>query len=81
MDEAFRVLIDLGFLRIVYGGAAEGSYLCSHVGVDEIHITGSDKTFDAIVFGTGQEGTKRKAERAPLLTKKLQASWGMSVPS
>lgn len=28
--------------------------------VDVIHMTGSDKTFDAIVFGTGAEGEKNK---------------------
>src|SRR5437763_8602423 len=80
MEEAFRVLIDLGFLCIVYGGAAEGSYLCNHPGVDEIHITGSDKTFDAIVFGTGMEGAKRKAERAPLLTKRITGELGNVSP-
>ncbi|HEY6284850.1 MAG TPA: aldehyde dehydrogenase family protein [Ktedonobacteraceae bacterium] len=80
MDEAFRALIDHGFLRIVYGGAAEGSYLCNHPGVDEIHITGSDKTFDAIVFGTGPEGAKRKADRIPLLTKQVTGELGNVSP-
>lgn len=80
MDEAFRILADLGFLRVVYGGAAEGSYLCNHAGVDEIHITGSDKTFDAIVFGTGQEGAKRKAEEQPLLTKRVTGELGNVSP-
>ena len=50
-------------LRLVYGGAAEGAYLCQHAGVDEIHITGSDKTYEAIVFGPGADGERRKAER------------------
>jgi len=80
MDEAFRVLVDLGFLRVVYGGATEGSYLCNHPGVDEIHITGSDKTFDAIVFGTGQEGAKRKADGQPLLTKRVTGELGNVSP-
>jgi Aldehyde dehydrogenase family len=80
MDEAFRVLIDHGFLRIVYGGATEGSYLCNHRGIEEIHITGSDKTFDAIVFGSGTEGAKRKAERSPLLTKRVSGELGNVSP-
>lgn len=80
MEEAFRVLVDLGFLRIVYGGAEEGSYLCNHPGIDEIHITGSDKTFDAIVFGTGQEGAKRKADRTPMLTKRVTGELGNVSP-
>ena len=80
MDEAFRVLIDHGFLRVVYGGAAEGSYLCNHPRIEEIHITGSDKTFDAIVFGSGAEGAKRKAERSPLLTKRVTGELGNVSP-
>jgi acyl-CoA reductase-like NAD-dependent aldehyde dehydrogenase len=80
MDEAFRVLVDLGFLRVVYGGAAEGSYLCNHPGVDEIHITGSDKTFDAIVFGTGTDGIRRKANRQPSLTKQVTGELGNVSP-
>jgi len=65
---------------VVYGGAAEGSYLCNHPGIDEIHITGSDKTFDAIVFGTGQEGAKRKAGGKPLLTKRVTGELGNVSP-
>jgi len=80
MDEAFRVLVDHGFLRVVYGGATEGSYLCNHPGIEEIHITGSDKTFDAIVFGSGSEGAIRKAERSPLLTKRITGELGNVSP-
>src|SRR2546428_1554611 len=80
MEESFRVLIEPGFLRIVNGGAAEGAYLCNHPGVDEIHITGSDKTFDAIVFGNGPEGAKRKEDKSPLLTKRVTGELGNVSP-
>lgn len=80
MEEAFHSLIEKGFLRVVYGGAAEGAYLCNHAGVDEIHITGSDKTFDAIVFGTGAEGATRKAQNQPLLTKRITGELGNVSP-
>jgi acyl-CoA reductase-like NAD-dependent aldehyde dehydrogenase len=76
IEEAFRALIEPGFMRIVYGGATEGAYLCNHSGVDEVHITGSDKTFEAIVFGPGQEGAKRKAEHKPLLNKRVTGELG-----
>ena len=33
--------------------------------VEEIHITGSDKTHDAIVYGVGEEGARRKASNEP----------------
>ncbi len=80
IEEAFRALIEKGFLRVTYGGAQEGAYLCSHPGIDEIHITGSDKTFDAIVFGTGTEGAARKAENRPILTKRITGELGNVSP-
>jgi acyl-CoA reductase-like NAD-dependent aldehyde dehydrogenase len=80
IEEGFRELVEPGLLRVVYGGAAEGSYLCQHPGIDEIHITGSDKTFDAIVFGSGAEGAQRKAEMRPLLTKRITGELGNVSP-
>ncbi len=80
IEVAFRALIDGGYLRIVYGGAEEGAYLCNHPGVDEIHITGSDKTFDAIVWGPGAEGAARKATGQPLLTKRITGELGNVSP-
>lgn len=78
--DACRALIEGGFLRVVYGGVEEGAYLCGHPGVDEIHITGSDKTFDAIVFGSGPDGARRKATNAPLLTKRITGELGNVSP-
>lgn len=80
IEECFRALIEPGYLRVVYGGASEGAYLCNHEGIEEIHITGSDKTFDAIVFGTGPEGTQRKAARTPLLQKRITGELGNVSP-
>lgn len=80
IQEAFRALIEPGFLRIVYGGAEEGNYLCHHPGIDQIHTTGSDKTYEDIVFGTGQEGAMRKAQRRPLLEKRFTAELGNVTP-
>ncbi|HVR06772.1 MAG TPA: aldehyde dehydrogenase family protein, partial [Thermoanaerobaculia bacterium] len=80
LAEAFRALAEGGFFRLVYGGAEEGAYLCAHPGVDEIHITGSDKTYEAIVFGPGEEGRQRKARNAPLLAKPISAELGNVSP-
>jgi acyl-CoA reductase-like NAD-dependent aldehyde dehydrogenase len=80
VEEAFEPLVERGFLRLVYGGAEVGSYLCNHPGVDEIHITGSDKTYEAIVFGAGAEGERRKREGRPLLTKPISAELGNVSP-
>ena len=50
-EDALKPLVDGGFLRFAYGGAEVGKALCNHPLVDEIHITGSDRTFNAIVAG------------------------------
>lgn len=80
LERAFRALCEKGFLRVVYGGSEEGAYLCHHPGVEEIHMTGSDKTFEAIVFGPGLEGAQRKAERRPLLAKPFTSELGNVSP-
>jgi acyl-CoA reductase-like NAD-dependent aldehyde dehydrogenase len=80
LEEGFRALVDRGFLRQVYGGAAEGAYLCRHADVDEIHITGSDKTYEAIVYGPGAEGEARKREDRPVLDKPITAELGNVSP-
>lgn len=80
IEEGFRALVRRGFLRVVAGGAEEGAYLCRHSAVDQIHMTGSDKTFESIVFGTGPEGKKRKADHTPLITKRFTAELGNITP-
>ena len=67
-------------LRIVDGGAAVGQYLTGHPRIDEVHITGSDKTYDAVVFGTGPEGARRKAADEPVLDKPVTAELGNVSP-
>ncbi|NIA24951.1 MAG: aldehyde dehydrogenase family protein [Gammaproteobacteria bacterium] len=80
-ERIFTPLIDEGFIRFVYGGAPEGAYLTSHDLVDDVHITGSARTHDAIVFGSGAEGAQRKAERRPLLTKPVTSELGGVSPT
>jgi acyl-CoA reductase-like NAD-dependent aldehyde dehydrogenase len=80
LEEVLQALIKPGYLCQVYGGAAEGAYCCNHPGVDEIHITGSDKTFDAIVFGSGPEGAARKAQNDPLIKKPVTGELGNVSP-
>ena len=79
-EQAMKALIDEGFLRIVSGGAKAGSFLTNHDLVQDIHVTGSDKTHDAIVFGTGEEGARRKAENQPLVSKPVSCELGNVSP-
>src|SRR5665213_699292 len=73
-------LIDAGYLRIVSGGAQVGSYLTNHDLITDIHVTGSDKTHDAIVFGMGAEGARRKMANDPLITKPVSCELGNVSP-
>jgi hypothetical protein len=77
---AMAALIDAGVLQIVKGGTAAGQYLTAHARIDEVHITGSDKTYDAVVFGTGAEGARRKAADEPVLDKPVTAELGNVSP-
>ena len=79
-QRAMAALIEPGFLRIVSGGAQVGAYLTQHPLVDDIHVTGSDKTHDAIVFGTGEEGARRKGANEPLVTKPVSCELGNVSP-
>lgn len=75
-----KPLIDEGFVRLVRGGAPEGIYLCQHDAVDEIHITGSCYTHDAIVYGVGEEGASRKENDQPICDKRITSELGNVSP-
>ena len=80
IEETFGELVRDGFVRVVYGGGDVGAYLCEHPDVDEIHITGSDKTHDVIVFGPGPEGAERKAKNSPRTKKRITSELGNVTP-
>jgi hypothetical protein len=80
-ESGFRCLIEDGYLQVLYGGAEEGACLCQRPGVDDIFVTGSDKTFDAIVFGPGEAGARRKCEKLRLLDKFVSGELGNVTPA
>ena len=81
LERALAPLIDRGYLRIVYGGAEVGQYLCDHPLVDDVHITGSDRTHDTIVWGPpGAERDRRLATDDPMLKKPISSELGNVSP-
>lgn len=78
LEQACKGLIDAGVLAVVYGDAEEGAFLCHHQEVSDIHITGSDRTHDVIVFG--QDVEARKRARDPLLQKPITSELGNVSP-
>ena len=77
---ALHPLVAAGMLRIVQGGAAEGSYLAHHDGIQHVHITGSAATHDAIVWGTGAQRAANKKAATPLLKKPITSELGGVSP-
>jgi aldehyde dehydrogenase (NAD(P)+) len=81
IEEAFKVAIDQQYLAVVYGGAEVGRHLVYHPKIDEVHLTGSDKTYDQIVWGNdGQEADERRTQNQPLLRKPITAELGNVSP-
>ena len=78
---ALAPLVSAGFLRIVTGDGAVGAALTRHEGIDHVHITGSEATFDAIVWGTGDEAAGRRRDGEPATSKPITAELGGSPPS
>jgi len=77
---AFAPLIEADLLRIVHGGAEVGRMLTERTDIAAIHITGSDRTHDAIVFGTGEEAERRRAEGRPRIEVPITSELGDVSP-
>jgi acyl-CoA reductase-like NAD-dependent aldehyde dehydrogenase len=80
IEHALSEFIERGFVRPSYGGADVGEYLVMHPEVDSVHVTGSEQTHDAIVFGPGQEGADRKARNEPRIRKEITSELGNVSP-
>lgn len=79
-QRAFAPLIELGLLRIVRGGGDVGAYLTQHPAFSHVHITGSAATFDAIVWGTGEDAARRRDAGDPALSVPITAELGGVSP-
>lgn len=80
IEQGFQALVQRGFLQIVYGGAEVGQYLSQHPAIDEIHMTGSRHTYEAIVFGSDQEAGLPQVPHRPRLEKPVTAELGNISP-
>ncbi len=79
--DAFAALIEADLLRIVYGAADVGARLIESDRIDRVHVTGSDRTHDAIVWGTApEEQAERKKANRPRLTKPITSELGNVSP-
>jgi acyl-CoA reductase-like NAD-dependent aldehyde dehydrogenase len=63
LEKALASLVEGGWLAVVYGGAEVGAHAANHPKVDTLHVTGSDRTYDAIVWGGSEKKKQPGAER------------------
>ena len=80
-EESFRPLIEEGVFYVVRGGAEVGRHLVHHPKVDTIHMTGSDRTHDAIVWGADPaEQARRKRSGEKVVDKPMTSELGAVTP-
>lgn len=79
LARTFRALIEGNFFTLAYGDVEVGKYLCNHPMVESIHITGSDKTHDAIVWGVENQ-KQRKASGEPVNSRPITSELGCVSP-
>lgn len=67
-EKILTPLIRDGYVQLVYGGADVGEYLVGHDLVETVHVTGSERTYAAILasVGTDAAGQPVKPLRAEL---------------
>lgn len=79
-EKIFAPFVDLGVIQILTGPVELGSVLAQHPGVAAVHMTGSEQTHDAIVWGPGTEGREAKLAGRPVLTKPMTSELGGVAP-
>src|SRR5439155_2670236 len=79
LQQAFAPAVERDFLRIVYGGDDAGTYLARHPGVDEIHLTGSAATHDALL-GSGDQRMRARRAGDPVPGKPITSQPGHVSP-
>lgn len=80
IERALKPLVDGGYLEVCYGGVEQGKYLTDHADVNSIHITGSARAHDAIIWGPGEAGEQAKAEGKPRIDKTITSELGCVSP-
>ncbi len=81
LQQIAKPLIEQGYLAILEGNADIGSRLCADPRVTRLHMTGSDRTHDAIVWGANAAERQRRREAGePALSKPMTSELGNITP-
>ncbi|NND99333.1 MAG: hypothetical protein HKN47_18595 [Pirellulaceae bacterium] len=79
-ERGLAPLLDSGLLRLTYGGIDTGKHLIESDRTGSVHITGSIHSHDNIVWGTGDDRERRRAENRPVLEKEITSELGNVSP-
>lgn len=69
-EQIFENFISRGFLVITKGDIEASNYMSNHSGVSQIHLTGSNFTYEQIVYGRKLTEKERTLKALPKLNKK-----------
>ena len=69
-EKVFRNFIERGYIIVTTGNIDESKYMASHPGINHIHLTGSDKTFEDIVYGRELTEKERKSKSLSKINNK-----------
>ena len=69
-EKVFQNFIERGYIIVTNGNINESKYMATHPGINHIHLTGSDKTYEDIVYGRELTGNERSIKTVPKLNSK-----------
>ena len=69
-EKVFQNFIERGYIIVTTGNIDESRYMATHPGINHIHLTGSDKTFEDIVYGRELTDKERKSKSLSKINNK-----------
>jgi acyl-CoA reductase-like NAD-dependent aldehyde dehydrogenase len=80
LERIFSPFIEIGALAIVAGDGKFGDTLAQHPGIAAVHMTGSEATHNAIVWGVGDDAAANRRAGTPRLHKPITSELGGVSP-
>ena len=69
-EKVFQNFIERGYIIVTTGNVDESKYMTKHPGINHIHLTGSDKTYEDIVYGRELSENDRKVKQLRKINNK-----------
>ncbi len=80
-EKVFQNFIERGYIIVTTGNIEESKYMATHPGINHIHLTGSDKTFEDIVYGRElTEKERRSKSLSKVNNKPITSELGNVTP-